>query len=148
MGEWRERRLVARQLDGARHRTPRYVSGQGGHRLTQPYRHASTFRLPRSRKNRSPQTRISCAIDSFSQVAATRLLALYGLEQRLEVALAEAERPVPLDQLEEHGGTVTHRLGEDLQQVAVLVPWAASSKRPVLSRNSLSVAPTSTSASP
>ena len=29
---------------------------------------------------------------------------------------------MPLDQLEEHGRPVRHRLGEDLQQVAVLVP--------------------------
>ena len=49
------------------------------------------------------------------------LLALDRLEQRLEVALAEAQRAVPLDQLEEHGGPVAERLGEDLQQVAVLV---------------------------
>src|SRR3712207_699751 len=36
------------------------------------------------------------------EVAAARLLALDGLEQRLEVALAEAQRAVPLDELEEH----------------------------------------------
>ena len=36
-----------------------------------------------------------------SEVAAALLLALDGLEERLEVALAEAERAVPLDQLEE-----------------------------------------------
>src|SRR4051794_10532204 len=34
---------------------------------------------------------------SRSEVAAALLLALYGLEQGLEVALAEAERAVPLD---------------------------------------------------
>src|SRR6202008_2741947 len=56
-----------------------------------------------------------------SEVAAAGLLALEGLEQRLEVALAEPFRAVPLDQLEEHRGPVLHRLGEDLQQVAVLV---------------------------
>jgi hypothetical protein len=50
------------------------------------------------------------------------LLALDRLEERLEVALAEAERAVPLDDLEEHGRAVSERLGEDLQQVAVLVP--------------------------
>src|SRR5262249_27022837 len=59
---------------------------------------------------------------AVSEVAATLLLALDGLEQRLEVALAEAQRPVPLDQLEEHGRAVAQRSGEDLQQVAVLVP--------------------------
>src|SRR4051794_20461943 len=56
-----------------------------------------------------------------SQVPAKFLLALDRLEQRLEVSLAEAQRPVPLDELEEHGGPVADRLREDLQQVAVLV---------------------------
>jgi hypothetical protein len=36
-----------------------------------------------------------------SEVAAALLLALDRLEERLEVALAEAERAVPLDDLEE-----------------------------------------------
>src|SRR5690606_28786752 len=56
-----------------------------------------------------------------SQVAAALLLPLDRLEQRLEVPLPEAHRAVPLDQLEEERRTVLHRLGEDLQQVAVLV---------------------------
>ena len=56
------------------------------------------------------------------QVAAAGLLPLDRLEQRLEVPLAEPLGPVPLDQLEEHRRPVLHRLGEDLQQVAVLVP--------------------------
>jgi non-specific serine/threonine protein kinase len=56
------------------------------------------------------------------KVAAQLLLALDRLEERLEVALAEAERAVPLDELEEHRRPVADRLGEDLQQVAVLVP--------------------------
>src|SRR6478609_8648156 len=56
-----------------------------------------------------------------SEVAALVLLALDGLEERLEVALAEAERAVPLDELEEDRRAVAERLGEDLQQVAVLV---------------------------
>src|SRR5271170_4277281 len=57
-----------------------------------------------------------------SQVPAPGLLPLDRLEQRLEVALAEPLRAMPLDQLEEHRRPVLHRLGEDLQQVAVLVP--------------------------
>src|SRR4051812_48276388 len=57
-----------------------------------------------------------------SQVSATVLLTLDRLEQGLEVALAEAERSVPLDQLEEHRRPVLHGLGEDLQQIPVLVP--------------------------
>src|SRR5215471_2565068 len=56
-----------------------------------------------------------------SEVASARLLALDGLEQRLEVALAESVGAVPLDEFEEHGRPVLYRLGEDLQQVAVLV---------------------------
>src|SRR5689334_7463785 len=55
------------------------------------------------------------------QVPATFLLPLDGLEERLEVALAEAERAMPLDQLEEHRRPVLDRLGEDLQQVPVFV---------------------------
>src|SRR5436190_13271979 len=55
------------------------------------------------------------------QIPTELLLALDGLEERLEVALAEAERTVPLDQLEEDRRAVADRLGEDLEQVAVLV---------------------------
>src|SRR5439155_8425057 len=57
-----------------------------------------------------------------SQVAAFLLFPLDRLEQGLEVALAEPQRSMPLDQLEEDRGPVLHRLGEDLQQVPVLVP--------------------------
>src|SRR3954449_7093272 len=55
------------------------------------------------------------------KVAAPLLLTLDRLEECLEVALAETERAMALDQLEEHGGPVAGGLGEDLQQVAVLV---------------------------
>src|SRR5690349_17089683 len=57
----------------------------------------------------------------ISEVAALLLLALDGLEEGLEVALAEAQRAVPLDQLEEDRRPVAEGLGEDLQQVPVLV---------------------------
>src|SRR5262245_13790592 len=50
------------------------------------------------------------------------LLALDGLEQGLEVALTEAARAVPLDDLEEQRRPILHRLGEDLQQVPLVVP--------------------------
>src|SRR5690242_19786208 len=56
-----------------------------------------------------------------SEVPARVLLALDGLEEGLEVALAEAEGTVALDQLEEDRRPVAQRLGEDLQQVAVLI---------------------------
>ena len=49
------------------------------------------------------------------------LLALDRLEQGLEVALAEAARAVALDDLEEDRRPVAERLGEDLQQVALVV---------------------------
>src|SRR5205807_4032442 len=55
------------------------------------------------------------------QVAACGLLALDGLEQRLEVALAEALAPFPLDDLEEQRRAVGDGAGEDLQQIAVVV---------------------------
>src|SRR5581483_7231617 len=56
-----------------------------------------------------------------SEVAAQRLLALDRFEESLEVAVAEARRAVPLDHLEEHCRPVLRGLGEDLQQVAVVV---------------------------
>src|SRR3954465_7303508 len=49
------------------------------------------------------------------------LLALDRLEERLEVALAEAARAVALDDLEEHRRAVADRLGEDLQHVALVI---------------------------
>src|SRR6478752_5383976 len=56
-----------------------------------------------------------------SEVAALVLLALDRLEEGLEVALPEAERAMPLDELEEDGRAVAEGLREDLQEVAVLV---------------------------
>src|SRR5918994_1630565 len=55
------------------------------------------------------------------EVSSPVLLALDRLEQGLEVALAEAAGTVPLDDLEEHGRTVSNGLREDLQQVALVV---------------------------
>src|ERR687885_2998264 len=55
------------------------------------------------------------------QVAPLGLLALDRLEQRLEVAVAEAARAVALDDLQEHRRAVADRLREDLQQVALVV---------------------------
>src|SRR6478736_1280070 len=76
---------------------------------------------PRTRHAGSAVDRSLVSPRAGSEVAALVLLALDGLEERLEVALAEAERAVPLDELEEDGRAVAERLGEDLQQVAVLV---------------------------
>src|SRR5579875_4202935 len=55
------------------------------------------------------------------QIPAQLLLALDGLEERLEVALAKAARPLTLNHLEEDGWAILHVLGEDLQQIAVVV---------------------------
>ena len=55
-------------------------------------------------------------------VAAQCLFALDRLEERLEVAVAEAASAVALDHLEEQGRPVLRRLREDLEQVAVVVP--------------------------
>src|SRR5664279_2546617 len=55
------------------------------------------------------------------EVAPTFLLTLDGLKKRLEIALAEAERAVALDHLEEHCGAVADGAREDLQEVAVFV---------------------------
>src|SRR5688500_8819810 len=72
---------------------------------------------PANRGARAPRARAR----SRSQVAALLLLALDGLEQRLEVAHAEAARAVALDDLEEEGRPILDRAGEDLEQVALLV---------------------------
>src|SRR5574340_683589 len=61
----------------------------------------------------SPPTRL--------QIAAQRLVALDSLEQRLEVALAEAPRAFPLDDLEKDRRTILHVLRENLEQVAIVV---------------------------
>src|SRR5258707_15889277 len=56
-----------------------------------------------------------------SECTAPALLQLDRLEECLEVSLAEAPRPVTLDDLEEEGRAVLDGLGEDLEQVALLV---------------------------
>src|SRR5579871_2094649 len=55
------------------------------------------------------------------QIAAQRLPALDGLEERLEVALSKATRAFTLNDLEEDGWAILHVLGEDLQQIAIVV---------------------------
>src|SRR4029078_8086742 len=59
--------------------------------------------------------------DRGLEVAALRLFALDRLEERLEIADAEATRPVPLDDLEEERGAVLNRAGEDLEEVPLPV---------------------------
>src|SRR5262249_21054747 len=72
----------------------------------------------------SQRIALKTAVDNkiASEVAPTLLLALDRLEQRLEVALAKPLRAVPLDQFVEHCRAILDWLGEDLQQVAILVP--------------------------
>ena len=55
------------------------------------------------------------------EVAAPGLLDLDRLEQRLEVADAEAAGAVALDDLEEERRPILHRAGEDLEEIALLV---------------------------
>src|SRR3989304_4599793 len=59
--------------------------------------------------------------EPHSEVAALLLLALEGLEEGLEVADPEAARAVPVDDFEEEGRAILHRLGEDLEEIALLV---------------------------
>src|SRR5207302_9239347 len=69
----------------------------------------------------TPPAAARCRGRRPSEVPAQSLFALDRLEQRLEVPVAEAARAVTLDHLEEESGTVLGGLGEDLQQVAVVV---------------------------
>src|ERR1041384_4996767 len=55
------------------------------------------------------------------EVAAGGLFPLDGLEERLEVALAEALGAFALDDFVEEGGPVLDRLAEDLQEIALVV---------------------------
>ena len=63
------------------------------------------------------------------QVPATFLFDLECFEQRLEVALAEALAAHAADDLEEQGGAVLQRLGEELQQVPLVVRADLTSSR-------------------
>ena len=56
-----------------------------------------------------------------SEVAALGLLQLDGLEKRLEVSSTEAIVVAPLNDLDEEGRPVLERLGENLQQIALLI---------------------------
>src|SRR5262249_1096836 len=73
-----------------------------------------------TRAKRAPPSRKAKRGEGL-QVPAEGLFALDRLEERLEVAVAEAAGAVALDDLEEHGRTVLRGLREDLQQVAVVV---------------------------
>lgn len=55
------------------------------------------------------------------KVSTRALIGLDGFEQGLEVACAEALMVSALDDFEEKGRPVLERLGEDLQQVALVV---------------------------
>src|SRR6185437_2623755 len=58
---------------------------------------------------------------SILKIPPGSLVALDGLEQRLEVPFAEGVGTFALDDFKKERGTVFHRPGEDLQQVAFLV---------------------------
>ena len=61
-------------------------------------------------------------MDDGLEITSGCLLPFDRLEERTEVPLAEPARALPLDDLVEHGRTVLHVAGKDLQQVAVRVP--------------------------
>src|SRR5262249_10799618 len=56
-----------------------------------------------------------------SQIASRSLFALDGLEQRLEIAFAEALRPFALNDFEKERRTIFHRLGENLEQITFVI---------------------------
>jgi hypothetical protein len=56
------------------------------------------------------------------QVAAPLLFQLNRLEQGLEIAFAKTAAAVTLDDFDEDGWAVLDGAGEDLQQVALIVP--------------------------
>lgn len=58
---------------------------------------------------------------SRSQVASLSLFPLNGLKQALEVSSTKAFKGVALDDLDEDGGAVHERLGEELEEVPLLV---------------------------
>src|SRR6185312_11970497 len=64
---------------------------------------------------------VLCGGPSGLERAPARLLALDGLEEGLEIALAEAARPAALDDLEEERRPVLDGLGEDLEEVPFIV---------------------------
>src|SRR5271157_4656932 len=59
--------------------------------------------------------------DLESKRSPARLLALDGFEQGLEVSLAKALRSAPLNDLEEESRPVLDRLGENLEQIALII---------------------------
>src|SRR4029079_16272516 len=65
-----------------------------------------------------------------SEIAAQRLLALDRLEEGPEVALAERARAVALDHLDEQRRAVADRLGEHLQEVALVVAVGQDAEPP------------------
>src|SRR4051794_34550474 len=55
------------------------------------------------------------------QISPLRLLALDRLKQRLEIALAKGAAALTLDDFVEQRRPVFHRLGEDLEHVALVI---------------------------
>src|SRR5574338_1006205 len=69
-----------------------------------------------------PREPVGAACMRPLQVPSLGLLAFDGLEQCLEVAGTEALGALPLDDLVEERGAVLDGLGEDLQEVALVIP--------------------------
>src|SRR3954452_17311823 len=122
----RGRRAPARPVRGQQRRPDRTASVRRGASPTSgpAARSASAGArtgAPRVRAPRPDAQAPRAAPGAASKVPPERLLALDRLEQRLEVPLAEAARPVPLDHLEEERRPILRRPREDLQEVALLV---------------------------
>src|SRR5437016_11811634 len=56
-----------------------------------------------------------------SQIASRSLLALDGFEERFEIAFAETLRAFALNDLEKERRAVFHRLGENLEQITLVI---------------------------
>src|SRR5438105_2758731 len=63
------------------------------------------------------------------ECTASPLFSFNGFKQGLEVALAESAGAVPLNHLKEQCRTILGRLGEDLQQIALVIPVHEDTER-------------------
>jgi hypothetical protein len=61
-------------------------------------------------------------LPKFLQISSQLLLSFNGFKQCLEIAGTKGFCPFALNDLEEQSGPVFNRFGEDLQQVAFIIP--------------------------
>ncbi|KAH9394154.1 hypothetical protein TYRP_021288 [Tyrophagus putrescentiae] len=82
-----------------------------------PFRQLSTYLLVQPLSNFI----YSHPLYSKLQITSTLLFRLKGLKERLEVARTKAVVISPLNHLQKEGRPILERLGEDLQQIAVVI---------------------------